>query len=168
KRRYYHWADQPPNYSDIINNLNVFGWALCGRHANASCEILQAIEDQGAYGISTRMIGLPGHWIYEAQYDGKWHALDTMTTMYVYNRSVPPNIASCGEIELDHSLMLNAVAEGRACPGYLLCGDTPEWFVGAIDSYSPSGAGGASTSHSMNMDVALGQTFSRTWEAWVG
>jgi len=165
KRRYYHWADQPPNYSDVVSNLNVFGWALCGRHANASCEILQAIEDHGAFGIGTRMIALPGHWIYEANYDGAWHAFCTMTTMYVYEDAGCTTIASCEDIKNNHSLMLSPYC---TCPGYLLCGDTPEWYVGAIDSYSPSGAGGASTAHSMDMALRMGEAFTRTWQAWPG
>jgi len=123
KRRYYHWADQPPNMSDVISNLNVFGWALCGRHANASCEILQAIEDHGAFGIGTRIVALPGHWIYEASYDGDWHAFCTMTTMYVYEDAACTTIASCEDIKNNHNLMLNPYC---TCPGYLLCGDSPE------------------------------------------
>jgi len=168
KRRYYHWADQPPNMSDVVSNLNVFGWALCGRHANASCEVLQAIEDHGSFGIGTRVIGLPGHWIYEAEYDGSWHAFCTMTTMYTYDRSIPPKVTSCAQYDADESLMLNAVGEGRACPGFLLCGDSPEWYADAMHSYSPSGAGGALTAHSMDMDLRMGEAFTRTWQAWPG
>ena len=70
------------------------------------------------------------------------HLFDTMTTMYVYNRAALRKVASCAEIKADNSLVLNAVAEGRACPGFLLCGDTADWFAGsAINSCSDGGSG---------------------------
>ena len=165
KRRYYHWATEPPNNNDLIRNLNVFGWALCGRHADGNISILDSIEAENAFGIGTRKISLPGHWIWEAQYGGKWHAYDTMTTMYLYNRATPANVASCEEIKQDNSLMLDARAEGRECPGFLLCGDSESWFAGAINSYGTT-TGGAVTTYSMDMNLALGQTFQRTWQAW--
>jgi phosphodiesterase/alkaline phosphatase D-like protein len=160
KRRLYHWANMPPDAADPIENLNVFGWALCGTHAAIDTQLAQEV------GLNARKIAVPGHNFYEVEYDGAWHAMDTMTTMYVYNRSTPRKIASCQEIKNDNSLMLNAIAEGRACPGFLLCGDTPEWFADAINSYSAGGAG-TSSSHSMDMDLAMGQSLRRTWEAWI-
>ncbi len=88
KRRVYHWAATPPNNSDLIAQLNVFGWCLCGTHA--------ALDTQMALdcGLDARIINVQGHNFYEAGYNGTWHAMDTMTTMYVFNRATPPSIAS--------------------------------------------------------------------------
>jgi hypothetical protein len=116
KRRLYHWADEPPgtggNINDPTYNQNVFGWSLCGRHASQACTIVKAA------GLTQRKISFPGHWTYEVQYDGTYHQFDTMCTHYVYNRATPRKVCSCAEISADHTLELNAVAEGRACPGY--------------------------------------------------
>ncbi|HUW85235.1 MAG TPA: DNRLRE domain-containing protein, partial [Phycisphaerae bacterium] len=163
KRRTYHWAYQPPDMWDTVNVINNFGWVLCGRHASHNCTILSNVP-----GMGHRQIGLPGHWIYEAYYDGAWHAFCTMTTMYTYNRAVPPAITSCAEYDADETLMLNAVAEGRACPGFLLCGDTPEWYADAMHSWSDSGSGVSPTDHSMDVTIPVGQSVDRTWEAWQG
>ncbi|HUW82423.1 MAG TPA: Calx-beta domain-containing protein, partial [Phycisphaerae bacterium] len=160
KRRVYHWADQPPDMLDTVNVINLFGWVLCGRHAAHNCTILDAM------GMGQRQIALPGHWIYEAYYDNAWHAFCTMTTMYTYNRANPPTVTSCAEYDADESLMLDAVAEGRACPGFLLCNDSPEWYASVMHSWYTIGSGVQPTDHTMDMTLRIGETLSRTWEAW--
>jgi hypothetical protein len=167
KRRLYHWADEPPGVGGDINdptyNQNVFGWSLCGRHASQACTIAQAAGG----GLSQRRIGLPGHWIYEVQYgDGTFHAYDTMTTMYVYNKATPRKVASCAEMKADTTLLANAVADGRACPGFLLCGDSVSGYQSMINSWSSYGSGAVATTWNGNMDLRFGQSFLRTWEAW--
>jgi chitodextrinase len=161
KRRLYHWGEMPPNNRDVVEQLNVFGWALCGSQASMNSAILNPA------GIHARTISIPGHTIYEVEYGGKWHCLDTMTTYYVYNRATPPIIASMADVKADHTLVLNAVAEGRACPGFLLCGDTPEFFATGSDSWSVLGdPGSATTTKSMNLDLRLGESLKRTCESW--
>jgi chitodextrinase len=165
KRRLYHWADEPPSVGGDINdptyNQNVFGWCLCGRHVSNACTIVKAA------GLGQRRIGLPGHWIYEVQYDGGYHAYDTMTTMYVYNKAMPRKVASCAEMKADTSLLANAVADNRACPGFLLCGDTVDWYQSAVNSWSDSGDSAVATTWTGDMDIRLGQSFKRTWESWL-
>ena len=166
KRRLYHWADEPPTVGGDINdptyNQNVFGWCLCGRHASQACTIAQAVS-----GLGQRKIGLPGHWIYEVQYgDGTFHAYDTMTTMYVYNKATPRTVASCAQMKSDTTLLANAVADGRACPGFLLCGDSVSGYQTMVNSWSSYGSGAVSTTWNGNMDLRFGQSFKRTWEAW--
>ncbi|HLA41728.1 MAG TPA: hypothetical protein VJ417_17120, partial [Candidatus Glassbacteria bacterium] len=41
-----------------------------------------------------------------------------------------PQIASIEQLRADSTLAFAAVAEGRAAPGFLLCGDSPQWFSG--------------------------------------
>ena len=166
KRRLYHWADEPPTTGGDINdptyNQNVFGWCLCGRHASQACTIIKAA------GLGQRKIGLPGHWIYEVQYgDGSWHAYDTMTTMYVYNKVSTRKVANCAEMKVDSTLLANAVADGRACPGFLLCGDTTDWYQSAVGSWSDYGDGSATPTWNGQFDLRPGQTFKRTWESWL-
>jgi hypothetical protein len=66
----------------------------------------------------------------EVHYGGAWHCLDPHMTFYVYNRASPRAIASVAELQEDATLAGEAVREGRAGPGFLLCGDAPTWFSG--------------------------------------
>ncbi len=160
KRRLYHWGEQPPNLggttiSDPTYTQNVFGWALCGRHATMACTIANAA------GFSTIHTGLPGHNIYQVQYDGRWHMYDTMCTCYVYNRQTPPWVAGCDEIKADPGLLLDALNEKRACPGFLLCGDTPDWYANAVAHWSSNGNGVTTCRWTGDMDLHTGQSFER-------
>ncbi len=165
KRRLYHWADEPPSVggnsiSDPTYNQNVFGWGLCGRHADQACTIANAA------GIGQRKTSVPGDWQYELYYDGGYHLFHTMMTFYVFTRDVPPHIASSAEIAADNTICTAAAAEGRACPGFLLCGDTAAWEADACNHYSPAGSGVVSTLWTGNVDVRLGQSLYRGWDAW--
>jgi hypothetical protein len=172
KRRLYHWADQPPNVGgfqieDPTYTQNVFGWALCGRHGAMGMTI-----SKYAGFSDTRNVGIPGHNIYEVFYDNGWHLYDTMTTMYVFTKNTPQHVASLAEISADHTIMTSAVGDGRACPGYLLCGDDPVWYAGdgqgsGADHWSDGGHNVSPTNWTGNMDLRLGQSFKRTWESWL-
>ncbi len=165
KRRLYHWGCEPPSVGgnsidDPTYTQNVFGWALCGRHATQACTIVDAA------GLTPMKVGLPGHWVYQVYYGGAYHFYDTMTTCYVYNRANPPTVASCSEIKADNTLILDALSEGRACPGFLLCGDTESWFANAINSWGSFGTGETTARWTGDMDLRGGEVFLRTWEAW--
>ncbi len=165
KRRLWNWADVPPNVGsydrrDPTYNQNVFGWALCGDHSMQGCTIGQAA------GFSQRDISLPGHWIYELNYDGAWHVFDTELSMWVLNKATPAKVASCAEIKADTTLLANAVADGRACTGFLDEGDTVELVPGAINSWTDAGTGAITAQWNGNMDLRFGQSFKRTWESW--
>ena len=53
--------------------------------------------------------------------------------------------------------MLNAVAEGRACPGFLLCGDTPAGEADASTTTATAAAASVTTRWTGNMDLRIGQ-----------
>jgi chitodextrinase len=163
KRRCYHWAQMPSGNADVVNQMNVFGWALCGSHAGMNAAILLQM------GLSPRTISIAngGHTFYEVNYNGKWHALDTMTTFYVYDRNTPRSLVNMADVKADKSLVLNAVAEGRACPGFLLCGDTPEYFANGSDTWQVKATpGDTATTKSMAMDLRIGEALTRSWESW--
>ena len=169
KRRLYHWADIPPEVSsnsdyDPTYCQNVFGWALCYNHAAQGRRIAQAAGFQGDI-VRISMSG-NGHQIYRVQYtDGTYHLYDTMTTMYVWTRGSNPHIASPDEIKADGTLMTSAVAEGRACPGFLLCGDDASSYAGGVYGYWIDNHDYANKWNG-SMDLRLGQSFKRTWESW--
>ena len=163
KRRLYHWGAMPPNNQDVVEQMNVFGWALCGSQAGMNLAI---IEQMGIHGRRISIDG-GGHTIWEAEYGSKWHTYDTMCTYYVYNRSTPANIASMAEVKTDKNLVLNAVAEGRACPGFLLCGDTPSYFANGSDTWTVLGdPGDWPTTKSMSQTLRIGEGIKRTCESW--
>ena len=166
KRRLYHWTDEPPalggnSISDPTYNQNVFGWALCGRHGAMGMTLSNAAGFTGS-----RNVGIPGHNIYEAYYDGAYHLLDTMTTMYVYTRDNPPHVASCAEIAADATLQTAAVAEKRACPGFLLCGDDPVWYSGGLGHWGAGSNTPIAAKWTGAMDIRFGQSFQRTCQSW--
>ena len=130
KRRLYHWADEPPSGGndrrpDLQPERLRLGPVRPPRQPGLHHRQRRRLR------VRARSASPSRTGIYEVNYDGTWHLFDTMTTMYVYNRASPPHIASCAEIEADNTLMLNAVAEGRACPGFLLCGDIADWYADA-------------------------------------
>jgi hypothetical protein len=164
KRRCYHWGEMPPSNEDVVNQLNIFGWGLCGSQAGMNAAILLQM------GLQPRTISIDngGHTYYEVFYNGKWHSLDTMTTYYVYDRNTPPSLVNMADVKADKSLVLDAVAEGRACPGFLLCGDTPTYFANGSDTWKlKSDPGNHATTKSMNMELPMGQSLVRTCESWV-
>ncbi|HIG16118.1 MAG TPA: hypothetical protein EYQ31_01825 [Candidatus Handelsmanbacteria bacterium] len=70
------------------------------------------------------------HHMLQVEYGGAWHCLDPHMCFGCYDRSQPPQLASVEQLRADPTLARDAVAEGRAIDGYLLCGDRPDWFAG--------------------------------------
>ncbi len=165
KRRLYHWADEPPNVggndiNDPTYNQNVFGWGLCGRHACQGCTIANAI------GFGERKIAVPGDWQMEFIYDGGNHLFHTMMTFYVMTGvNMTGHIAGCDEIQANNNLVLNAVADNRACPGFLLCGDTAAGEVSMVNHYSDGGDAAVTTRWTGNMNIRTGEVFYRSWQS---
>ncbi len=171
KRRCYHWGQLPPNgpgvtINDPVYVMNVFGWGLCFNLGPQGSTIAHAA------GLPARWIDLyssgGSHWhaIYEVYYWGRWHVMDTMTTMYVYDRSSPRQIASCDDIKQDPTLLTQAASQGRACPGFLLCGDSASAIASNMQRWQVNPNGIVTDNWSMDMDLRAGEAFERTWESW--
>ena len=130
---YHVNADRFGDNRDFMRSYNVYGCNLCGSQATTATELARkagCFED-------ARVVCVPGHTIYELKYDGQWHTFDTMMNFYVFTDAAKTNIANLDELKATPDLALKAVEEGRACPGYLLCGDTPKTFTGGRSSVLP-------------------------------
>ena len=174
KRRIYHWKEVPPQADDITYNVNVFGWALCGMFQTMGTTVGTQIFGAGNAHYSGGNYGIPGgHNWYEVKYtdtDGvsRWHTYDPMTTFYIYNSATQPrHVLSRAEIAgyASNAVTVNAVAEGRACAGYLLCGDEPDYWYGVCGAGSDY-AGSTKATLAMDMTLGMGQSLKRTCESW--
>ncbi len=126
RRMVYHVnADMYGDNRDFMKCYNVYGHNLCGSQATTAVELARlagCFED-------ARVVCVPGHTFYELKYDGKWHTFDTMMNFYVFRDKEKTDIANLDEIKENPDIVLKAVEEGRACPGFLHCGDDPKLFT---------------------------------------
>lgn len=104
------------------------------------------------------------HHMIQVRYDDAWHCLDPHMNFFVYNRERPPAIAGIDELRADPSLAFDAVAENRACPGILMCGDSPKWFTGDGEWTCDDGWPDLVVDEPFGR-IALrrGETYTRTW-----
>jgi len=124
RRVVFHSGPEEPMRHDFNLMINVFGYGSCYMQTHPLSHLYQQI------GLPCRDWTHRGHHMMEVFYGGAWHCFDPHMTFYVRNRAKPPAIASVAELRADPTLAEKAKAEGRACPGYLLCGDKPKWFAG--------------------------------------
>ena len=123
-RRLIYHGDGPVQYAYNFHHiLHIYGHGSCLRQTTPMWVLLDRL------GYKCRNGAIGGHHIIEVQYGGKWHLLDPHMTFYVYDRAKPPTIASIEQIKADTTLVSDAVKEGRACPGFLLCGDPVSTFA---------------------------------------
>ncbi|MFH1022302.1 MAG: hypothetical protein V1809_02830 [Planctomycetota bacterium] len=131
RRVVYHVnADMYGDHRDFMKSYNVYGHNLCGSQATTAVELarrMRCFEE-------ARVVCVPGHTIYELKYDGKWHTFDTMMNFYVFADKEKTHIANLDEMKENPDLLLKAVEEGRACPGFLHCGDDPKMFTQGRES----------------------------------
>ncbi|KKM03410.1 hypothetical protein LCGC14_1774730, partial [marine sediment metagenome] len=108
-----------------------------------------------------------GHHMMQVHYGGGWHCIDPHMNFYCYDRSTPRKIASLEQLQNDRTLAFDAVKEGRAGLGYLLCGDSPKWFAGKQGRWALERGG---RWPKMKIDepfggitLRRGETYVRTW-----
>ena len=103
--------------------VHIFGVGSCLRQTTPLSVMWERL------GYKTHGWATGGHHAIQVQYGGKWHLFDPHMNFYVYDRAKPPTIASIEQIKEDLTIASDAVKEGRACPGFLLCGDTIGQFA---------------------------------------
>ncbi len=118
RRMVFHHRYMAADRREILRVINSYGFNLCGSQAGSFSVLLQKA------GFNTRVVqanakGYGGHTVLEVEYDGGWHAFDTMTAFYVLNRA--GKLASFAELKADPALLKDAAKEGRLPPEYGLC-----------------------------------------------
>lgn len=139
-----------------IKLFNILGYTLCGSQGTTFCALARKA------GFEARVVSVPGHTFSEVKYDGRWHAFDTFMNFYVWTRGENRHIADLDELKKDPSLATKAEAEGRACPGFLMCGDGPKLFTRGrrILNYKPQ-----TTPYSpKRLNLYRGMVFIRYWD----
>ena len=90
----------PGGVRDPLSLINSYGAFLCGTAAAVEAWLWQNA------GLGSRVVGLTGHCVCEAFYDGGWHLLDA--DLQAYHRHHPPRhymIASCADCIQDPTLV---------------------------------------------------------------
>jgi hypothetical protein len=163
-RRLLYHGDGPREYAyNFHNMISIYGHGSCLRQTTPLWVLLDRM------GFKCRTWGVGGHHCMQVMYGGKWHLIDPHMCFYVYDRATPRTIASIEQIRADHALVTDAVKEGRACPGFLLCGDGTDTFA-RDDGWQdmgdfPEGKSGTPTIEEPFGRIALrrGETYTRTW-----
>jgi hypothetical protein len=163
-RRIVYHGDGLKKYARNFNYLvNVSGHGSCVRQTRLAAVVLERL------GYRTQNWTRNGHHLMQVRWGSKWHCLDPHMAFYVYNRNKPREIASVAELKADPSLALDAERENRACPGFLLCGDSPKTFAGPkgwkLYGEFPEGFEGKTvlTEPFGNIALRRGETYSRSW-----
>ena len=140
--------------------LNVLGNGSCLRQTSQLALLLQRL------GYKCHSWVHHGHHMIQVFYGGKWHCLDPHMNFYCYDRSTPRTIASIEQLRADETLAVKAVEEGRAGPGYLLCGDSPKMFAGTSGWRLEFKGGWPKLTVDEpfgNITLRRGETYVRTW-----
>jgi len=183
---YHHAYPSEPDGIGALKVINVYGWSLCGGLHTVQAALWREL------GWPWRYVGWSGHTTVEAQYDGRWHYLDTFLKFYAWmpDPGAPGGRTIAGQddikanpalvtegLVLDKSRQVyyhagNAfeVIGGKAnwtAPAFLVCGDEAEGVISGTRSGknagSPTGWGGIRFDEpGYSTDVDLGPGYSLT------
>jgi hypothetical protein len=163
-RRVIYHGDGPREYAyNFHNMIHVYGHGSCLRQTTPLWVLLSRM------GYKSHNWAIGGHHCMEVFYGDKWHLLDPHMCFYVYDRATPRTIASIEQIKDDPTLVTDAVKEGRACPGFLLCGDSASDFASKTQWEDlgdfPEGRKGTPVIEEPFGRIVLrrGESYTRTW-----
>jgi hypothetical protein len=144
-----------------LKEINVYGWSLCGGLHTIEASLWREM------GWKWRYVGWsnPGHTTVEAEYDGRWHYLDSFLKIYVWmpdakapgGRTIageddikanPALISACLEFDRARGVYYHKgdrfeTRDGKAnwqAPSFLSCGDTPDGILTGVRSKNRAGS----------------------------
>lgn len=125
-RRVLYHGDGPAGLAfDFAKMVHSLGNGSCLRQTAPMALLLSRL------GYQSRSWVHDTHHMIEVRYGDSWHCFDPHMNFRVRDRN--GRIAGIEQLRADSTLAWNAVAENRAAPGFLLCGDSPRWFSGGGD-----------------------------------
>jgi hypothetical protein len=151
-----------PGGLGALKEINVYGWSLCGGLHTIEAALWREL------GWKWRYVGWsdPGHTTVEAEYDGRWHYLDSFLKYYTWmpDPKAPGGWTIAGEEDLKanpalitEGLVFDSARkvyyhkgdqfekrDGKAnwrAPSFLSCGDEPEGIVTGVRSSNRAGSG---------------------------
>ncbi|MGH7174386.1 MAG: hypothetical protein ACRELF_12800, partial [Gemmataceae bacterium] len=160
-----HYHQNYPNEAGglgALKEINVYGWSLCGGLHTVEASLWREL------GWKWRYVGWsnPGHTTVEAQYDGRWHYLDSFLKFYTWRADAKApggwTIAGEEDIKAHPALVSEGLVfdqarhvyyhkgdrfekrDGKAnwrAPSFLSCGDTPDGIVSGVRSSNRAGSG---------------------------
>ncbi len=161
RRVMFHWPHIPT--WDTVELINSYGIGLCGYQSKAFAEIAQA------GGLKARTLHMPGHVLAEVWYDGDWHFFDCQVGWFAFEEvDGKRTVASAEDIAKDPSIVLNAVAEGRASEPFFQCrvnarsSDSPEDGVRYAKNARPRGSPKPLDTR-LVIDLRPGESITRNW-----
>lgn len=98
RRTMYHYPMRNENHDDQFDAaklISVYGYSFCTQQGVTAAAIAKAT------GLKARVIGVPGHGMYEVFYDDRWHAFCTTAGSYVRTRDADGHIATMDKLKAD-------------------------------------------------------------------
>jgi hypothetical protein len=165
---YHQNYAQEPGGLGALKEINVYGWSLCGGLHTVEAALWREL------GWKWRYVGWsnPGHTTVEAEYDGRWHYLDSFLKYYTWmpDAKAPGGRTIAGEADIkanpalvSKGLVLDRARgvyyhkgdrfeniDGKAnwrAPAFLCCGDEPQGLLTGIRSSNRAGSGTGWGSH---------------------
>jgi len=185
---YHRGYPREPGGVPALKEITNYGWSLCGGQHSA----LSALWRQLGWGW--RFLGWPGHTTVEAEYDGRWHYIDTFMKFYAWapDGKGGRTIASQEDLAKDPAGLLHGgfiidkgrnvayvkdnppVRDGKVnwmAPPFLNCGDTLESVAAGVKarklSGSPEGWQGinhADGGYVTDVNLLPGHALTCTWD----
>ena len=163
RRVIYHGDGPQAEAYNFFRMINVHGHGSCLRQTTPMWVLLKRL------GYKCRGWATGGHHCIQVFYGEKWHLFDPHMNFYVYDRGNPRTIASIEQIKEDPTIAGQALKEGRACPGFLLCGDDISTFA-TKDGWQDLGDFPESRKYTPVIEepfggivLRRGETYVRTW-----
>jgi len=151
RRTMFHYPMRNESHADQFDAaklINVYGYSFCTQQGVVAAALARAT------GLKSRVIGIPGHGMYEVYYGGRWHAFCTEFAFFV------PFLPCAGGPPI-----LSEREGTKACPHSLTCRYYDEkFFTRGVKDWRSLGAPNSS-GYSAWMRLLRGELLRLGWES---
>jgi hypothetical protein len=187
---HYHFKLRFPGDVSVLQEINCYGWSLCGHLHAESSAIWREL------GWKWRFVGWDGHTTVEAGYDDRWHYFDSFLKFYAWMPDGKGGRTIAGEEDLrdnadklvrdafvldtdrrcvyakDNQFIMNGDHANWRAPDFLTCGDTISGVIGGLRTLkvggpSPGwmGVNHATGDYSTDVNLVPGSSIENNWDA---